>query len=216
MASRPATHSDSSWFEPLSTRPKPRLRVFCFPYAGGNPQMFRPWQRHFPPEVDLCLVHLPGRGKRFGQPAFTRMAPLVDAIADAIPPELQQPFAFYGHSMGATISFELARELRRRHAVEPIHLFLSGRRAPHIKDTDPPSYNLPHDEFLAELKRLNGTPKEFLENPEIAEVFLPLLRADFELIETYEYLAGERLTCPITVYGGLEDKDVPADYLRGW
>jgi medium-chain acyl-[acyl-carrier-protein] hydrolase len=216
MASRPATHSDSVWFEHLSSRPKPLLRLFGFPYAGGNPQVFRNWQRHLPPEVDLCLAHLPGHGRKFGHQPFTRMSPLIDALARQIRSELQEPFAFYGHSMGATISFELARELQRRYKTGPMHLFVSGRRAPHVPDADPPTFSLPHDEFVAELRRLNGTPQELLENPETTELFLPIVRADFEVIETYEYHPGERLACPITVYGGLQDQDVPIENLRAW
>lgn len=144
------------------------------------------------------------------------MDPLVDAIAEQMHSEIQHPFAFYGHSMGGTISFELARELHRRYGTGPVHLFVSGRRAPHVPDTDPPTFNLPHDEFVAEIKRLNGTPKELLENPETTELFLPLLRADFELLETHQYQPGARLSCPITVYGGLQDADVPAEKLRAW
>lgn len=216
MASKPAVHSDSLWFEHLSPVQNPSVRLFCFAYAGGNPLVFRPWRKNFPAHVDVCLVQLPGRGRRFGEKAFTRMEPLVEILAHKIHAKLDCPFAFYGHSMGASIGFELAREVRRQYGVEPVHLLVSGRRAPHIPDSDPPTYNLPDDQFVAELKRLNGTPLELLENPETTQIFLPLLRADFELVDTYMYRPGERLSCPITAYGGIQDKDVPAGSLRGW
>jgi len=104
--------------------------MFCFPYAGGASDVFRGWRRHFPAEVDICLVHLPGRGKRMGERPFTRLNVLVEEIADVICAESPDPYVLYGHSMGALISFELARELRRRHSIGPRQLFLSGGRAP--------------------------------------------------------------------------------------
>jgi medium-chain acyl-[acyl-carrier-protein] hydrolase len=118
--------------------------------------------------------------------------------------------------MGALISFELARELRRRGQPAPLALFLSGRGAPQIPDPDPPTFNLPEPEFIAELRRLNGTPKELLDSPELKEFFLPTIRVDFELVETYEYEPGATLTCAICAYGGLQDTSVPAANLKAW
>jgi medium-chain acyl-[acyl-carrier-protein] hydrolase len=151
-----------------------------------------------------------------GEKAFTRIKPLVAAVASAIGPEVQVPYALYGHSMGAIIGFELARELASGQGKGPEHLFVSGRRAPQWPNTEPPSFHLPHDEFIAELKRLKGTPDEVLAHPELMELFLSLLRADFELVDTYEFKPGQLLSCPITVYGGLSDEHVPAESCRAW
>lgn len=194
----------------------PGIRLFCFPYAGGSADQYRSWQRWFPEDVDLCLVHLPGRGRAIGQRAFTRLIPLVKAIADHIDCETTVPYAFYGHSMGAMISFELARELFSRRQKGPKHLFVSGRNAPQWPRNEPPTFNLPHDEFLAELKKLNGTPHEVLGNPELMEFLINVLRADFEAVDTYNYLPGEPLSCPITVYGGLQDEHVPVESCHAW
>jgi medium-chain acyl-[acyl-carrier-protein] hydrolase len=141
---------------------------------------------------------------------------LVDTIAYHVERELRYPFGFYGHSMGALISFELARELRRRHGIEPVQLFLSGRGAPHVRPAKPATFNLADDEFIVKLRELNGTPQELLEDAETMEVLLPILRADFEVVETYEYQPGACLSCPITVYGGIQDKEVPVGDLREW
>lgn len=215
-ASRSSVNSNLLWFEHLSRSQRPSLRLFCFPHAGGTSETYRSWQRWFPEQIDLCLVHLPGRNKRLREQAFTQAAPLVKAIADRIPPEIDGPYALYGHSMGATIAFELARELFHRHCAPPQHLFVSGRRAPQCPKTEPATFNLPHDEFIAELRRLNGTPREVLENPELLELFMGLLRADFELVDTYQYLSAEQLSYPITVYGGLNDKEVSAENCNAW
>jgi medium-chain acyl-[acyl-carrier-protein] hydrolase len=208
--------SGSSWFEPLSRIAKPSLRLFCIPYAGGSANSFRQWQRQFPPEVDLCLVHLPGRGNRVNEPAFRRSPELVSVLAEQIEPYIHDEFAFYGHSMGALISFELARELLRRRSRGPRHLFLSGSRAPQRREDKERTYDLPHDEFIEHLRKLNGTPEELLQNRETLELFMPTLRADFELNETYEYRSGPPLHCPMHTYGGLQDPDVSVEDLRAW
>jgi medium-chain acyl-[acyl-carrier-protein] hydrolase len=178
--------------------------------------MYRSWQRWFPEQIDVCLVHLPGRDQRIKEPAFTRLMLLVQAIADHMDRPTNVPYALYGHSMGALISFELGRELFRRHGAEPEHMFVSGRRAPQWPRNEPAIFNLPDDEFIAALKRLNGTPGEVLDNPELIELFINPLRADFESVETYEYRPGEKLSCPITVYGGLQDEHVPVESCRAW
>ena len=212
----PRRNSNNRWFESLSTSSTPLLRLFCFPYAGGSAHVFREWQRHFPPEIDVCLVHLPGRARRIAETPHTRLQSLVEEVADAIRPELQNKFALYGHSMGALISFELARELRRRNYDSPLHLFLSACRAPTMVKDGPPTFNLPLQEFMAEIQKLNGTPKEFLQHPEFQRALLPLLRADFEITDTYTYLAEPPIDSPITIYGGEHDHLVPLRSLAPW
>jgi len=208
--------SQSKWFENLPEGKDGALRLFCFPYAGGGAQVFRKWQHHFSTEVGLSLAHLPGRGARIGEPPFKQYKSLVNALADAIIPQLTPAFAFWGHSMGGLISFELARELRRRGQPGPLALFVSGRIAPQIVDPDPPTFNLPEQEFVAELRRLNGTPKELLDHPELKELFLPTIRADFELVDTYIYEPEAPLACAIHAYGGLQDTNVPVANLKAW
>jgi medium-chain acyl-[acyl-carrier-protein] hydrolase len=207
---------NSPWFESVSRTRDPLIRLFCFPHAGGTAHAFREWQRHFGVNVDVCLVHLPGRARRLGERPRTRLRPLVEELADAIRANLDRPFAFYGHSMGALISFELARELRRRRWPLPAHLFVSACRSPIKVGSVPPSFNLPVDEFMALLQKLNGTPKEFYDHAEIQVTLLPMLRADFELTDTYEYLAESPLDCPITIYGGKEDHLASPESLYSW
>ncbi len=215
MTRKSAVAPGSVWFEHLSKHASPLLRLFCFPYAGGTADLYRGWQRWFPEQIDLCLVHLPGRGRRFRERPFTSVVPLVNVIADHLPPLAGLPYALYGHSMGAIISFELTRELFRR-GVGPRHLFVSGNRAPQFPGAEAITFNLPHDSFIAELKRLNGTPQEVLGNPEMMALFMDVLRADFELVQTYEYSPGEPLACPLTVYGAVNDPRVPIESCQAW
>ncbi|MBA3947795.1 MAG: thioesterase [Herpetosiphonaceae bacterium] len=193
-----------------------RLRLFCLPYAGGGALTFRPWQQLLPREVELCLIHLPGREQRLAEPALPSLPALVEALTPKLLPWLDRPFALFGHSMGGLISFEVVRELRRQQQTEPSCLFLSAIRAPQLRPREAPVHQLPTAAFLERLRQLNGTPEEVLSNPELVEVMLPALRADFELFERYQYLPAESLTCPLTVFGGLQDRDVTREDLMAW
>jgi medium-chain acyl-[acyl-carrier-protein] hydrolase len=144
------------------------------------------------------------------------MEPLVKAILRELRSYLDMPFAFFGHSMGAIISFELARLLRREHVPLPVHLFVSGRSAPQLSKPNLSTYGLGNAEFMEELLRLKGTPPEVLNHPDLMEVVLPLLRADFELIETYAYTHEPPLSIPLTAFGGLADLDNSRASLGGW
>lgn len=202
------------------TCPKPNLqaslRLFCFPYAGSGALTFGTWPDRLLTNVELHPVELPGRGTRLMEAPFTRMEPLVQAISSALLPYLNKPFAFFGHSMGGLVSFELARLIRRDYGLRPIHLFVSGRRAPQIPDSDPPIHALPEPEFLEALRHFNGTPKAVLANTELMQLLLPTLRADFAVIETYVYTPEPPLDCPTTVFGGLQDPEVSCDSLEAW
>ena len=165
---QPMTASVSDpWIACRKPRPQARLRLFCFPYAGGGASIFRTWPDGLPADVEVCPVQLPGRGTRLMERPFTQLSPLVEALAQALLPLLDKPFAFFGHSLGALVSFELARHLRRQYGVHPVRLFVSACRAPQIPHRDRPIHTLPEAEFLAELRRLNGTPAEVLEHEEL-------------------------------------------------
>lgn len=166
--------------------------------------------------TEVCAVQLPGRGSRIGEDFSTSLSSVVSALAETLTSYLDRPFVFFGHSLGALISFELAQELRRVQGVEPAHLFVSACRAPQIAETDRITYNLPDSEFVDEVSRLKGTPKEVLAHPELMQLMIPLLRADFRLCQTYVYSLKPLLSCPITAFGGLEDQDVTRHHLEAW
>jgi medium-chain acyl-[acyl-carrier-protein] hydrolase len=167
--------------------------------------VYRDWFKALPSNVRILSVEMPGRGSRLKEPPFTSWIALVDALAEAIEPLLKVPFALFAHSMGAVIAFELARRLRRDRGPQPLLLIVSGRRAPPIPDDTALKYDLPKDEFVEALRHLGGTPREVLEHAELMELMLPLIRADFQLIGTYEYHPGAPLECPIRAYAGSED-----------
>ncbi|HEU5226874.1 MAG TPA: thioesterase II family protein [Ktedonobacteraceae bacterium] len=206
------------WVKCSKPNPQACFRLFCFPYAGGGASLFRNWANRLPGEVEVCAVQLPGREDRLAEPAFTRMLPLIEALASALSPYLQdKPCAFFGHSMGAFVSFELARYLRKHHThAGPLQLFVSAQRAPQLPDPEPPIHALPDNELIEELRDLNGTPTEILQNVEVLELTLPLLRADFAICETYHFIPGAPLLCPIFACGGIDDKDIDREKISAW
>jgi surfactin synthase thioesterase subunit len=196
--------------------PQARFRLFCFPYAGSGASVFREWTGGLPPDIAVVGIQLPGREERLVEQPFTSVNEVVRKLADALKPHADLPFAFFGHSMGALIGFELARHLRRTGAMCPTHLFVSGHRAPSVPDTGAPVHRLPDAALIEELRVLNGTPKEILENTEIMRIVLPAIRADFQICETYRYEIQEPLSCPISVFGGLQDRKVRNGDLPAW
>lgn len=210
------SNAASRWLSCPRRNPEARLKLFCFPYAGGSALIYRSWPALLPPVAEVYTVNLPGRGMRVQEQPFTRLEPLISQTAEALLPHLDKPFVFFGHSMGALISFELAHHLRREHGLSPSLLLVSGRRAPQSEYDEPPVHDLPEPEFIQELRRLNGTPTEVLEHPELLKLVIPLLRADFSVCETYTYASRPPLDCPITAYGGLEDADVSREQLEAW
>jgi len=205
-----------SWISFRKPRPEARLRLFCFPYAGAGALIFRTWSDGLPADVEVCPVQLPGRGTRLMERPFIRLAPLVEALAQALVQLLDRPFAFFGHSLGALVSFELARRVRKQYGMDPVRLFVSAGRAPQIPHRGPAIHTLPEEQFVAELRRLNGTPRELLSHVELMEIMLPLLRADFALYETYVYSSEAPLNCPISAFGGLLDHSVNDSDLEAW
>jgi medium-chain acyl-[acyl-carrier-protein] hydrolase len=199
-------------------RPNPHapLRLFVFPYAGGSAVSFRPWPQNLPEDVEVCPVEIPGRGRRMAEPLYTDLMALSRDMTTGLLSYLDKPFVFFGHSMGALFGFEMARILRASGGPQPLHMFVSACRAPQYPERAPIVHGLPESELLEYLRQLDGTPKEVLDQPELRRLLLPILRADFELVDTYEYSPGEPLDFPITAYGGLQDYEETEETIAPW
>jgi medium-chain acyl-[acyl-carrier-protein] hydrolase len=191
------------------------LRLFCFSYAGGAASAYRPWVEKLPTQVEICAVQLPGRERRMREKRFTRIPELVDALGPVLEPLFDRPYVLFGHSLGARIAFEVARWQRGR-GRSPERLVVSGSRAPHLVDPDPPVHAMADDELCQEVARLGGTPPEVLRSKELMQLLIPLLRADFELSETYCYEPGPLLEIPVSAYGGDRDPKIPAEAVAAW
>lgn len=208
--------SAGRWTVVPRPNPDPRLRLFCFPYAGGGAATYRTWSDVLPPDIEVEAIQLPGREWRLREEPYRSVFPLVEELATVLKDRFDAPFAFFGHSLGALISFELARELRRRGLSLPERLFLSAHRAPQVPKELPDIHDGPDEEFYEGLRRLEGTPDELLENDELMQLLLPALRADFAIAETYECPPEPPLDCPISVFGGLGDEVTGRDKLQPW
>jgi medium-chain acyl-[acyl-carrier-protein] hydrolase len=205
---------------PCVLRPKPvsnpRLRLFCFPYAGGAASVYHQWPTHLPADMEMAAAQYPGRATRMREPLCKDLNHLLDDLEQGITPLLDRPFAFFGHSMGATVAYELTRRLRAAHKPLPQYLFVSGRSAPHLPPLKPPIHHLPDGEFLESMRNMNGTPAELLDHQELMEMMLPIIRADFQILETWTYQDAAPFTIPISVFGGITDDGVPLENLDAW
>ena len=206
----------SRWFKVYRPNPDASIRLFCFPYAGSGASGFRKWPERLPANIELRAVQLPGREDRFVEKPIDRVETIVQSVGEAIPDLLDRPFAFFGHSMGSLIAFELARHLRRVGSPQPVALMVSGQRPPQAKDPPPRRFDLPQKEFLEMLRNIDGTPPGIIDNPEMMEMLTPLLRADFAVCETYAYSSEPPLTCPIAAFGGELDGEVSPEILGQW
>ncbi len=197
-------------------RPRARLRLFCFPWAGVGASAFFAWSRDLPGEIEVVSVQYPGREDRLQEPAMRRLSPLVESLLQDLAPHGDPPFAFLGHSMGALVAFELARRLVDLGAPPPGHLFVSGRQAPQLPEVREPIPDLPDAEFVDELqRRYGGVPDAIVRDPEVRRFFLPTIRADLELVDTYVHQPGPPLACGVSVFGGREDRVSRAE-LEAW
>jgi len=195
----------------------PLCRLFCFPHAGGAASLYHSWAAEMPPGVELVAIQLPGREQRLSEEAFVRMETMLPELVEAILPLADRPFAFLGHSLGAFVSFEVARALKMQRGIEPVHLFVAAQRAPHLPNRRQPLRDLPDEEFIEEIRRrFQGIPDEVVANEGLMEVILMSLRPDIEMNETYEYRPEPKLSCPITVLHGEQDHSVSEDMLSPW
>ncbi|AOJ85119.1 peptide synthetase [Burkholderia savannae] len=193
-----------------------RVRLFCFHYAGATASIFRTWPRGLPDWVEVVAVQLPGREYRLGEPLIEDAEPIVAALAEVVPPLLDLPYAFFGHSMGALIAFDLARLLRTRGFAKPSLFVASGRSAPRFRWRDAGIQTLPDDAFIAAVRDYNGTPDALIADPALRDLWLPRLRADLTISATYRYVEAPPLDCPLLVLHGSNDGLVSDAGLSGW
>jgi surfactin synthase thioesterase subunit len=202
---------------PTDLSPNAALRLIALPYAGGAAATYYRWRQILPTQFDVVPISLPGREARFAERPQTDLRTLVSEIADALVPALDRPFAILGHSMGAWLAFELARELRRREMPMPSVVIAAASPAPDRPRSTQPMHQLPDADFVAEMsRRFDGIPRAVREDGELLRLLLPAMRADIELIERYQYSEEPPLACDILAIGGTDDHAVSATKLAEW
>ncbi|MEU1516072.1 alpha/beta fold hydrolase [Streptomyces sp. NPDC005811] len=204
MTTTSTREATGTWFRCFRGVADPRVRLVCLPHAGGTANLFAGWPARLPSDVELLAVRYPGRQDRLAEPCIEDMDELADRITEAVLPLTDRPVALFGHSMGSSVAYEVARRLEGRHGVVPAHLLVSGRVAPHR--TPRTTLHLTDDEALISAARaLGDLGSSVFDIPELRELLMPALRADYRLIERYEVTAPQILDTPVTAYVGDRD-----------
>jgi surfactin synthase thioesterase subunit len=207
--------ANDAWIRRFHPAPTAPAQLVCFPHAGGSASFYHPVSAALRPEVDVLAVQYPGRQERHTEPCVQDLLELVDRIVPALAGELDRPFAFFGHSMGGTVAYEVARRFEHVLGRPPTTLFVSGRRAP--SRTRAESVHLRDDDgIVAELRRLSGTDTQLLGDEELLRMIIPAIRGDYRAIETYTHRPGAELSCPVVVLVGDDDPLTTVDEARDW
>ncbi|QWI15044.1 thioesterase [Bacillus wiedmannii] len=194
-----------------------KIKLFCIPFAGGSAVVYSKWKKLMDPFIVVNEVELAGRGRRMNEPLIDNMEEMVEDIYYSIKDYITEPYAIFGHSMGGLLTYELCHKLQKEGYPDPVHVFVSGRKAPQLKARRKIIHDLPNEEFISEILKYDGMDKSIFENKELADIFLPILKADFKLIETYEFNQPfNLLNFDISVFHGIDDKAVDFEELSHW
>ncbi|MGD1714964.1 thioesterase II family protein [Dapis sp. BLCC M172] len=206
----------SPWIKIFQPCPQPRLRFFCFHPSASGASLFRLWGKYLPSNIEVCAIQLPGRETRIKEPLITKWDNLLPPLIQALKPLIiEYPFVFFGHSLGAAICFELACQLRMEKLPIPKGLFLSGRYAPHIP-IDKPVHQKSDQVLISKFRDYGGTPEAVLQNRDLMELFVPILRADLTLHETYIESGEPPFEFPIVTFRGKNDGELNYKELFEW
>lgn len=204
-----------SWLRRFHPAPGGRKRLVCFPHAGGSASFFFPMSRQLRGQVEVLAVQYPGRQDRLAEPPRTAIADLADEIAPAVRDLSAGPLAFFGHSMGAVVAFEVALRLERDAGRRLVRLFVSGRRAPSCY-RDERVHHTDDAGLVAQMRQMQATDPAVLADPELLSMVLPAVRSDYQAVETYRHRPGTAVSCPVTVLLGTEDTLTTVDEAQAW
>lgn len=197
-------------------RPQAQIRLFCFTYAASSAQIFHGWNEHVPEWLEVSGFELPGHGARLAEKPLDAYEAAALEIADTLEPLLDRPYALFGHCLGAALAYEATRILRGRGQAQPVHLFCSGARGPHLGIPIADVESMEDDEFIQHMHKAYAAPIQFLTHPEMRPLFLPMVRADARMTQNYRYTPGPPVDYPITAVAGETDPDVQSAHLEGW
>jgi surfactin synthase thioesterase subunit len=204
------------WLVCFKRRPQAKLRLICFAHAGGSASAFAAWHRDLPDSIELCAVKLPGRDERRTEPACSDVTRLTAELIEALRPAHDRPVALLGYSLGALLAFEYARAARKAGLAPPAHLIVAASRAPQLA-REPGIAKASESELVHQMRvRYDGIPQPILDDPELLAYFLPIIRADLGLLESYPYVPDAPLGCDITALGGERDPRITREALAAW
>lgn len=205
------------WLKCFNPKPESAFRLFCCPPAGSGTLFFRNWALgDLFPEAEMHAICFPGRESRFREPLFTDINQLIDALLPNMLSYLDKPFLIFGHSLGAIIGFEIAHRLQSQDLPLPIKLFVSARQAPGVDLQNKGLHLLPDSELKEELRLYAGTPEAVLHDDGFMKLLLPIVRADLQMNETYNFVHRVQLDCPISAFAGLNDPVTSVSDVNCW
>ncbi|SEE11239.1 Surfactin synthase thioesterase subunit [Streptomyces misionensis] len=211
----PLPEDNGLWVRRFHPRPDARVRLVCLPHAGGSASFYFPVSRSTPDDIEVLCVQYPGRQDRRDEPLLDSVPALADRVCEALLPWTDRPLALFGHSMGASLAYEIARRLERERGITLAALFASGRRAPSVHREE--TVHLRDDDGLvAEMRGLSGTDPQLLGDEEVLRMILPAIRADYRAAETYAWVPGPPLSCPVTCLVGDDDPKVTVPEAAAW
>lgn len=208
--------SQSPWLSFPSSPADPNMRIFCLPYAGGNASVYHAWAKAISPLIQVCPVELPGHGTRLREPLRTSLNELVRDLVEVIAPLLDRPYAVLGHSMGAAIAMQLAAQLEHIGSLQPTRVFVMAFPPLHLPRRHAPLHQLDDEDLIEAIRSFGGTPEVVIQHPEMMEMMLPILRADFQLIETGSADFDRRLRSCLTACSGLQDSEASLSEMGQW
>ncbi|ACE84610.1 thioesterase II family protein [Cellvibrio japonicus] len=200
----------------VKKNPNATIKLFCFPYAGGSAAIFQQWSRYITANVEVICLQLPGRGDRLDDDLYREMEPLLDDLLQEMMPCIDRPYVFLGYSLGAKTAYELARRLQALEFPVPGLFFSIASPAPHIPRASAPIHLLPDDQFIHRLREYQGASDDVLDDPDVMQLLLPGLRADFSILENYRYTDATKLKTKACLFGGADDMAVPYGHLHAW
>jgi surfactin synthase thioesterase subunit len=203
------------WFDRLPAASDCKARLICFHHAGAGATTFYPWRKFLDPMVELVAIQLPGREARLNEPLISNMETVIKQLFPHFTSLIDKPYILFGHSLGALIAYEIAIKLQNSTYPKPMHLVVSGCRAPD-EPLDQKVHLCSDAELIAKLVEFNGTPNEIMDDLSTLEFVLPIMRADFAISETYRHINREILNCDVTALGGIDDETVSVDKLGNW
>lgn len=205
------------WIPLRTTNSTPSFKVFCFHYAGGAANIFNMWQKALEDVAEVCAIQMPGRWERFKEPLHMEMGSLIRDLEQGLASELSCPYIVVGYSLGALTAFEWLRSLQKKNASPAVHFLVISKSAPSIFNANPPIYLEDSSRFLEKMQEnYGGVPEAILKDPELREIFLPILKADMTVLETYKYEDGPKLKVPITAVRGISDRGITKESLSAW
>ncbi|MBX4266071.1 thioesterase II family protein [Clostridium estertheticum] len=183
------------------------MRLFCLPYAGGSEIIYYKWKNYLHPSIQLVPIQLKGRGKRFSESFYESLEEAVDDIFENIKDKIvDDDYAIYGHSMGSLLAYELYYKISEFNLRKPKHIFFSGYEAPSMIKKTESTYTFPDYDFMKKVMELGGIPEELINNQEVLQIFLPIIRSDFKIVETYNYKKREeKILCDVSILNGKHD-----------